>query len=426
MSALRAALACVILLSASAVGAKPFVVQKPRTKTGAASLVVAPRASDVSVLVVRFGVGAFEDGIRSGVTRLAMRAMIDCNKREPPGAFRRDLYAAAAELSVETGLRESSFVLRAPRASFNDLADRLLALTLDPEIDKRSLAHCRRLVLRDAVTPAGRRDHFTRMAGEIFLAPRGSPPGADFRNRPYGDAAIVRKLKAKVVERHIGRWLTPGNATVLAVGGVDVGRLKATIAKHRGGKRSALRPLAPSAGLPKGLEHWAPREVAFHAQLIELETAEHVAAARVLGAILEERLTRRLGGAAAAHARVYPITRGWTSAVVVELPGGDGVSETMGAIDELVAGRFAENELPRNIDFVKRAMAREDAQPLALARSLRRGVAGGADWHSRAVAEALDGLNQARFSEIVKPWLARERAVTSRFGPENERAEDQP
>jgi predicted Zn-dependent peptidase len=418
----RLALSALLALSlASATAhAKPFGITKVRTKRGAARLVVAPRATELSSLVIRCAAGSCEDGIRAGATRLAQRAMIDCNKREPDGAFRRDLYAAAGELEIETGVRESAFVLLAPRASFDDLAQRLLALVMDPDIDARAFARCRTLALRDTLAYGSRGDLEARMAGALFLAPRGSPNGADFRNPPYGDPDVIKKLKPKAIDRHIGRWLAPSNATVIATGRVNVAGLKAALAKHRGGKRNVVRRLAPSGELPTTLRAFAAREVGYHAQLVTLVNAEQTAAARVLAAILEERLSAGVS----ARAQVFVLARPWGAAVVVELPGGDGIEDVRAAVEALADGRFGDDEMTRNLDFVRRALGRVDAQPRPLARALQRGVDAG-DWHSAKVVDALDGMTEAKFLSVAREWLRPDRGVSARFGPENERAEGQ-
>lgn len=397
--------------------AGPFDVSVSRKSRRHARVVLAPRASRDATLVVAFRVGAADDGIRAGLTRLTQHLLLDGNRREPPGQLRRDLYAAAADLELITGPRRATFVLRAPSERFTELAERVLTMTLDGEIDRTALERGRLLTLRDELDGASRPALESAVAGELFLAPRGAPRGADYRTPPYGDPDIVRSLAFDDVEAHREKYFRPANATVVLAGAFDRGRLVRTLRRLKGGRAAKLLVPSPAQGADV-LSRRGARAVAYQVHTVSLDDAQQAAAARVMLAILEDRLRRRLPQPSAlSMVRTWAFHRLWGDGLVVEVPGGDaGTDATLAAVTEEVrAGGLEEGEFARNRTFALRAIDREDATPLVLAPALafvgKRGV-----WHSRDVKEALENLSQADMTGYAKDWLKSENTVRVHVG----------
>jgi len=362
-------------------------------------------------------VGAVDDGIRAGLTRLTQHMILDGNVREPGSLLRRDVYAAAAELEVVTGVHRAMFILRAPRQRFTALAERMLTLTLDAEIDQRAEERCKTLTLRDELDGSSPLAVESLVAGELLLAGKGAPAGADYRNPVYGDADIVRQLTVDDVKGHLRRYFRPANATVVVTGAFDRAPLRALVKSLKGGKAS--RPLSPqqSAALPLTIERWAGRSAAYDLHRVQIADAEAAAAARVLLITMEDRLRRRLpepSAAAAVHA--YPMLRSWMQAVVVSARGGR--AETDAAFsstrDALAAAEFSPGEYERTRTVALRELEREDRRSRDLALVLV--VEGTPVWHTRDTQEALTNLSQADFMRHVRVWLKPEHKVVVHVG----------
>ncbi len=401
--------------------AAPFAVEEGERKDAGARVLLAPREAHDAVMVVSFAVGAVDDGIQSGLTRLTQHMLIDGNAREPAGRLRQDLYAAAATLDVTTEVRRSTFRLRAPRRSFDALATRLLAALFAPKLEARSLPRCKRLTLNDEMPAAGRDDLLSFLAGSLILAGGGGASGQDFTNHPYGDADVIPRLGFADVEQHVLSKLTPANATIVVTGSFDAAKLERAIQAYQGGVQRPPRRPEALASLPLELERKAPREVYVQAHVIGLERAEQAAAARLLAAILEERLQARLRKKGVSYELdVYVVRREWLDLLVIEVPVGAG--RGVGLDTELRAlaggvrdGSFLPGEFERNKRFAVAAMQRDDEVSARLADALLDG--GGAPWHSEEVLTALGGLSQAAFLGHARAWLDDKRTVRVTLAP---------
>lgn len=410
-----------LALTCSPLLARPFEVTVDEGAPDRARTVLAPRAAEDAVMVVSFAVGSVDDGIKSGLTRLTQHMLVDGNARERGGALRRDLYAAAADLEITTEVRRSTFRLRAPKAAFPALAERLLEALFRPKLDEKQLPRMKRLTRNDELVPGGREDAVSFLAGSLLMAEGGGEAGADYSNSPYGDADVIARLTFADVEEH-ARWkLTPANATVTFTGAFDGGRLARKVASYQGGERRPLARPDVTQYLPLAFDRASPRELYLQAHVVTLETPEQAAAARLLAALLEERLANVLRKKGVSHRlEAYVLRREWLDLLVVEVPitagRGDGVDvELRSLLGALRDGSFAPGEFERNRAYALTQIARDDEDPARLASALD--AAGRATWHGEEVRAALEGMAQAVFLANARAWLDDKRTVRVTLAP---------
>lgn len=382
--------------------------------------VLAPRAAPDAVMIVSFAVGSVDDGIQSGLTRLSQHMLLDGNGQEERGALWRDLYAAAAELDITTDVRRSTFRLRAPRASFDGLAARLLRLLFEPKLEKRQFARCRRMTLNDEMVPGSREHLLSFLAGSLITTEGGGVPGADYTNAPYGEADVVRRLSFDDVEQHVSTKLTPANATVVVTGRFDRAKLERALSPYQGGDRRAAERADIVPYLPKSLEGRTPRELYLQAHVIALDSAEEAASARLLTAILEERMRAQLRKQGAGYElEAYVLRREWLDLFIVEVPvsaGGsaDLATQLRSALGDMRDGKFRPGEFERNKRFALAEMERDDVDSGRLADNLLDS-AGRVSWHSLEVRSALDNMAQAVFLGHARSWLDERHTVRATF-----------
>lgn len=425
MTAARLFLGAVFCMASLVVGpasAAPYDVVVENGSGKSARLVTAARSTADAVMVISFPVGAVDDGIRTGLTRLSQHMLIDGNGQEPAGAFRRDLYAAAADLHITTDVRQSTFRLRAPRASFASLAPRLLSLLFDHKLEKKALARCKRLTLNDELPPGGREDMLAFLAGSVIMSEGGSDAGADFTNDPYGDSEVIRRLGFDDVRQHVLSKLTPANATVVVTGAFDKKRLERALSRYGGGQRREPQRPDVAPYLPLSFERHAPRDVFVQAHVIELDTPEQAASARLLSAILEERLGASLRKKGVSYELdAFVVRKEWLDLLVVEVPvtAGRGVgldTELRSLSGGMRDGTFLPGEFERNKRFALFDMQRDDEDTARLADALLDS-AGRVSWHSEDVRAALDGMSQAMFLGHARRWLDEKRTLRVTLGP---------
>lgn len=406
-------------LAAAPALARPFEVRVDEGAEGKPRVVLAPRDGDEAVMVVSFAVGSVDDGIASGLTRLTQHMLVDGNAREKGGSLRRDLYAAAAELEITTEVRRATFRLRAPRASFPALAERLLAALFSPKLDKRQLARMKRLTRNDELAPGGRDDALAFLAGSVLMAESGGASGADFTNDPYGDADVIQRLTFEDVETHVSTKLTPANATVLVTGDFDGERLLRAISAHEGGQRRPLSRPDVTPYLPLSFERRAPGERYLEAHVIALSSAQEAAAARLLAALLEERVEAALRKKGVSYELdAYVLRREWLDLLVIEVPitagRGQGIDvELRALVASLRDGTFKPGEFERNKRFALAELLRDDGDPARLADALD--AAGRVRWHDDEVRAALESMAQAPFLANARVWLDDKRAIRVTF-----------
>lgn len=400
----------------------PFEIKRARKSPLHASLLMAPRDATESVLLVAFHAGADDDGALPGLTRLAQLSLLFASRTDDGARLLRDVYQAGGALLVETGAREAVFVLRAPRARFDELASRLLRMTLKPKLSELSFEETRARALVDQL-PAGSEEDLRAFFRARLLAEARREGGA-FDVHPYGTDASLRAIPFEAVSRHVSSKLVPSNATVILAGAFSTARLSRVVvrapsrAKASGG---GAEPLTPEIALLT-LKRWSPHDLRVQTLLVEAKDPQDAAAVRLLAALIEERVRRRLGALGVSErVRVIPSIRGFCPflLVTVAMPSTGTVAIEpilRQELDGLAAGRFYEGEFDRNRAFALAEMRRVDQSPEALARALLA-EATGARWHDAEVADKLASLSQAEFVTRVSRWLSPKRSFHSVLGP---------
>jgi predicted Zn-dependent peptidase len=413
---LLCAVAAVASVSAAA---RPWETTLVKGKRGAPNLVVAERSTPLAAVVVRFATGSVDDGIRSGLTRLSQHMMVECNRDEPRGALLRDVYAAGGELRVETDLREARFVVEAPAAALEPLIPRLLRATLAPRLDKGAFSRCKRLTLLDELVPGSSEDMHAWLAGSVLHA-SDDDEGADYSNRPYGDPDVVRGLGFADVSRHVSRRMAPARATVVVVGPWRAKEARRWLKKYRGGRARKLERPDISRFLPLERARSAPRPVHMQAQLVNLDSPQAVAAARLLAPLLEERLRvalreRKVTG----EVSVAVLRREWMDWLAVEVrlddAGFDAEPEVRRVLDHLEAGSAGAAEVERNRAFALEALARDERDPRRLANALS-GRERGLRWHDDRVRKALEDITSGELLSLIQPWVRVSSSIVVRYG----------
>lgn len=414
----KGALALWCILPAASAFSTTLAVDEYAAENQKPAVFVAPRDASVGTLFVRFHVGAFDDDQDYGRTRLTQRALIDANKVLGQD-FLQDLYAAHATLELRTGARACAFVLTAPKAALNPLGRRLLKGLFSPRIDARKLDRARRLTLDDQVLQDGVSHLISLTAGEILLS-EVSPKGGDYRNPVYGDRASVVALKRSDVLEHVGRYFAPANASIAAVGPVD-DKLTATLKRLRGGRRHAV-DRGDTASLPRTLERRSRREMHLHAQVLDLTSPQDVAAARVLEALVHDRIMWRLrqkGVTYGPYVAIHPFD--WLDLLVIFVPvsrsreRGVRVEPLLREYLDQILIQVKDEEFMAGRDYVISQMPQIDQQPVALAEAIMRRNRR-IPWHHDDVLTATRALTKEDFLRTIRQWLAPEKSINTLFG----------
>lgn len=253
-------------------------------------VVLAPTDGPGAALRVVFMAGAADDGIEEGLTRLSQYALLHGQDRAPYADLDAALFGAAAELDVDTGVRECGFTLRAPGEGFDALASRVLKQLFGGAVSDEGVDGARQLV-RTQVLNDGAEEWMEAFAAAQVLGVDGT---GDYKNPIWGDPEVVARIPASSVKRHIARLLTPANAVIVATGRFSVAKLKAAVAKHRGGSERAVKRPDVIDHLPFDRERGSPREVHMQLQPLEVTSARSAALAHVLAAYLHDRLSWKL------------------------------------------------------------------------------------------------------------------------------------
>lgn len=407
------------LAAPSAVNAASFDSRTERRSAAHPRLVLAPRITPTATLRVVFHTGAADDGQQAGITRLGQHMLLEGNKRGAPEALHRKLYAASATLTVETTVRQAIFELTAPRGRFDALALEVLDLLFRPKLSEAGLSRARALTLADELESGGTEELVSFVASRLVL--EGTADGGDYNTPRYGDAEVVSGLGFEQVQRHVSQKLTPANATVIVAGAFDEKRFKKALSRWRGGRARPFDRPVVAPYLPLAAERYAPREVHLHAQLLDLQSPEDAAAARLLTAVLEERVMWELRKKGVTYSTAaLAVLREWADLIVVVVPVGEAKEvvvevELRKLLDELALGHFLGEEFERNKAYVLAELERIDGDPLLLARELSMAPER-VPWFAPTTAAALKRLSQARFVQIVSPWLAKKRSISVLFG----------
>jgi predicted Zn-dependent peptidase len=385
-----------------------------------AHLIMAPRDSAEAVLRIQFPVGSFDDAFEHGLTRLSQRALVEASAVTRHADWARDLFAAAATLDLETGVRGSAFVLRAPKKHFHALANKLIKMVFAPRLDSKAFARAKTRTLTDQMRPGSGADLNYFLARSVVLL-GGGKPGEEYTNPPHGEKDNLLALKQKRVEQHLARHFTPGNATLIVTGAFSEQKIKKALKKKTGGSRNDVARPAVEKYLPVEQTHFHLRQMHLRAFPVELDTPEKVAAARLLEKLLQWRIMWKFRTQGWLYSpMVYADARPWMDFLVVLLPvySKDNLNAD-GHLDTELAG-IADGQLDDG-DFEKAKGAllahlqRIDESPLELARALGR-APGRVPWHAESTLKAVANMDAVTFKKIALPWMKKERLIKLRFG----------
>ena len=387
-------------------------------KNNRPALFMAPRDTTVGTLFVRFHVGAFDDDQDYGRTRLTQRALIDANT--VLGArFLEDVYTAHATLELRTGVRDCAFVLTAPKASLNKLGVRLLEGVFSPRLNDKAIDRAKRLTLDDQQLQVGANHLVQLTAGEVMLS-EVSKNGGDYRNPILGDRESVVSLTRKDLTKHAATFFTAANASIAAVGPVDR-KLTAALKRLRGGSRHEIKR-GDISSLPRKLERRSTREMHLHAQIMDLKSAKDVAVARVLQALVYDRVMWRLrdkGVTYGPYVQAHPFD--WLDLLVIFIPVSN--SRKRGVRVEPLLRQFLDEILTQvkdedfmaGRDYVVSDMLQVDHRPIELAEAIMRRNRR-VPWHDDEVLKAARALNKEEFLHTIRQWLGPQRSINILFG----------
>jgi predicted Zn-dependent peptidase len=152
-----------------------------------------------------------------------------------------------------------------------------------------------------------------------------------------------------------------------------------------------------------------------------LGSAAAAAAARLAGALLEERIHRALREKGLGYSELAtPLHTGWLDLFLVLLPAHDPTDQPLGQyldqhVAALRAGQVEEAELERERAAALAALAEVDRTPAALARELADGRGG--EWYGPAMVARLRALDRATLAAALPGLLAEEASVRILYSP---------
>ncbi len=364
------------------------------------AIVVARRPGPRAALRIQFAVGALDDGIAAGLTRLAQHVLLSANRRGRYATLLERLHAADASIAVETGHARCAFVLEAPAPDFDALAEDLLARIFAPSLARRGLNEARQRLFHE--TPSFNTTALATMFSQATLGDHG------FSVDPLGDRDSMRSLAMFEVQSHIRKFFRPANATVILTGRFDAARLKRAALRYTGGRRQAPRGSPP---LESGVYQLRARfEVHLVGLPVPLGTDEAAAVMRIAAAMLGERIQedfRRMG--AVYSTSVVPIRRPWLDFVLLILPTHESTTSVIEAeiherISDLSDPKYmSDQRFERYRQVVVHRLRQIDRSPPALAAALAMAESK-VPWFGPKVTRAVLDLDGPTFRERVAAW----------------------
>lgn len=403
--------ALAFLLLAPGALAAPFEVQSFRPSDRHPLLLLAPRDESRSTLTVIFDVGAVDDGLEHGLTRVSQHVLLHANSRIDYPKLVLSAYGAAAAFDMHTGLHESRFTLTAPAGEFDALARTLLTALLSPRLEPRRYEAALERAGNDA-QPLDPDVWLELLLVRTLLDER------RYKDTALGSMAKIDGMPLETVREHLSRLMAPCNATIIATGRFNAKALRALVSGARGGVPQ--KPPRPKLKLPFKRRAPAPREVQVLAYPIRIETPHHAAAARVLASLLEERLVQRFRGAGVGYGFASePLFTTTLDALALILPAeeksgidlGPFLREEVRAVSEgqLEPGAFERNQQATLIRL--RLADREPPRVAAELRAARQRPA----WYGPELPAALSALTPETLREVASSWLREESSIQVHF-----------
>jgi len=402
-----------LFLVATTATATSLDVQRWRASPHHAPLVMARRSGATASLRIEFRVGSADDGQHPGLTRVAQQALLEAGRHTSFAQLHETIYAAGAELSVETGVRHSAFVLTAPRAAFGKVAQLLLATCLDSQPSPRNLAAAKARARQDQ--EPGDATTFAAFVASVVTSQ------AEYGNPPYGSSDGIVELTWPELQIHLDRYFQPANAVVTATGDFSPSELRQAIGRFKGGRE---RPALARPPIKAGVFYIrSPLELYLYAYPIAIDGPNGVAAVELLAALVGEasaRIFRDRGIAYSVDTLV--VQEEWLDALVVVVPRVETPSEQVGnevqqQIEALTAATVDSATFERNRTYV---LSRLEQTALHSAPLLSRVAACGrnARWCSQDLAAQIRALTREEFARITRPWVARSSRIDVTLAPQ--------
>jgi len=377
------------------------------------AVLLAPREDPLGVLVVTFRTGIYDDGDKPGLTRLSQQALIGANERVPYETLVTDLYQSGASIDLETGVRACSIRLVAPRASFERLAQKVLGMVLQPSLDRDEIRRAARRLIAEDLVPGHSVTISALVARAVF------PDDWRAHNELLVDPDAVETVSFDDLDKNIAERLTPANAQVVVTGAFDKAKMRAFLKRFHGGTPS--KPIRVTGGAPVNIHYRSRSRVHVMAFPVNLSSATEVARVRVLAAMLEDRLFRKLRAAGKAYSLEVTVQHTeWLDFLMVVLPVSSGAMGIAAALQtetsELGNALFTDEELASNRTAVEADLAAADRDPLRLAAQLA--MSGPAvSWLDARTVAAVHDLSRDDLRAFAKKTLAPENTIYILYGP---------
>jgi predicted Zn-dependent peptidase len=400
-----------LLLLAPAVLAAPFEVERFQPSPKHPLLLLAPREANRSTLTIVFNVGAVDDKLVNGLTRVSQHALLHANSRGSYESLVTALYGAAATLELRTGLHESRFTLTASPQDFDALARTLLTSVLSPKLDPRRFDATLERAKHDSqpLDPEGWL--------ELLLA-RTLIEDSRYKDPNIGSLYNAEGIPLDAVREHVSRMLAPCNATVIVTGRFNEKALRKLVSGFRGGV-SVEHP-RPKLKLPYQRRALASREVQVLAYPLPIQTPREAAAARVLASLLEERLHQQLRNAAVGYSfSSAPLLTPRLDALALVLPAAEGSGIDLGPLlrEEMQAvlqGQLEPGTFERHQQSTLVRLRLADRDPRRVAEELRSARQRPA-WYGPELPTHIQSLTPEALREVASAWLSEESSIQLHF-----------
>ncbi len=412
-----AGVALVLLAGAGQVEpSRPPKIGKHRVipaRAGWPAVVLAYRRTPRAALRVQFGVGALDDDITPGITRLSQHVLLTANRRGRYDKLLEKLHAADATLRVETGHARCAFVLEAPAGSFDTLARDLLSRLLSPDVGRQGLGKARQRLFHEA--PSFDTTALATMFSQATLSDYG------FGTKPEGERDVLRRLTMSEVRAHIRKHFRPANATVVVTGRFGSRSLQRAALRYAGGRRRASTARPPvEAGL---FQLRARVEIHLVGLPVPLGTATDAAVTRMAAAILRERVQEDFRSMGVVYSTtVVSVRRPWLDFLLLILPTHDSSTTGIEAdINQRVrdlsrAEQLDDTAFERYRTVLLHHLDLIDRSPVALAEELAMADSK-TPWFGPAVTKAVRELEPDDFRALVAKWARPGRAAYVLLAP---------
>ncbi|MCY1076654.1 M16 family metallopeptidase [Archangium lansingense] len=400
-----------LLLLAPEARSTPFEVETFRPSPQHPLLLLAPRESSRSTLTVVFDVGALDDNFENGLTRVSQHALLHANARITYEKLSLALYKSAATLEMSTGLHESRFTLTAAPDEFDALARTLLTSLLSPKLDPRRFKATVERTLRD-LQPLENNNWVESLLTSALLE------DARYRDPNLGSVEKIGDLEPQRVHQYLSNWLAPRNATIIVTGRFDAQALRKQVEGFQGGIPRKVEK--PRLKLPFTRDVPAAREVQVFAWPLNIETARHAAAARVMASLLEERLYNRFRSAGVGYGFASePVLTPALDVFALILPASESSKLDLGRylreeVRAVSEGKLEPGSFERNQQATLHRLRLADTDPRLVAEELRLTRHRPA-WYGTEMSAALESLTPEALSEVASSWFRDESVIRIHF-----------